>query len=95
LDFKYKDTTSRTFDISDAMEDTMYQQLLNFYAAKESDKKYPESVYTITDVEHKRNAKQRFRQLAKPYSLHKGLLVHNANGKRLQVLQRLAEWNRC
>jgi hypothetical protein len=33
------------------MEDTMYQQLLNFYAAKESEKKYPDSVYTITDVE--------------------------------------------
>jgi hypothetical protein len=54
------------------MEDTMYQQLLNFYAAKESEKKYPDSVYTITDMEQKRNAKQRFRQLAKAYCLHEG-----------------------
>jgi hypothetical protein len=77
------------------MEDTMYQQLLNFYAAKESVKKISRKRLHHHRRGTKDKCEPKVRQLAKLYSLHEGLLVHNANGKRLQVLQRLADWNRC
>jgi hypothetical protein len=71
------------------MDDCLYDQIVKFYSTEEKDaKKYPQYIYNITNVDEKKNAKQRFRQSAKPYSLNQGILQHKMNGKTLEVLQR-------
>lgn len=62
------------------MDDELHASLVQFYT--DVNAKYPKDIYDLKG-EQRTNAKSKFRQIAKPYHVKNGILIHSRDGKEV------------